>query len=99
MTPKPREHLFRRPARQFKVEGISTELDLVVPRDGTVWGDMDPLEDSTVTPGPEYTPASEIRQVDFARRPVGEPEPDSQPLTRLDLQCSNHSSCSPEHRG
>ena len=44
---------------------------------------MDPFEDSTAVPGPEHTPAGEIRQVDFARRPVGEPEPDSQPSRAL----------------
>lgn len=86
---KPREHLFRRLAGHLKVEGVSTELDLVVPRDSTVWGEMDPLEDSAMVPGPEYAPSREIRQVDFARGPVGEPEPDPQPLTRFDFQRSD----------
>ena len=74
----------------FEVEGVGTELDLVVPCDRTMWCNVDPLEDSTVVPGLEYSPAREIRQVDFASGPVGESEPDSQPLTRLDLQHSNH---------
>ena len=95
---KPRERLFRRLAGQFEVEGVSTEFDLIVPRDRTMGRNVDPLKDSAVVPGPEYSPPREIQQVDFARGPVRKPEPDSQSLARLDLQRSNHLSLS-KHRG
>lgn len=64
-------------------------IDLLGPRDSTVWGEMDPLEDSAMVPDAEYAPSREIRQVDFSRGPVGEPEPDPQPLTRFDFQRSD----------
>ncbi len=79
--------------------GVGTEFDFVVPRDRTVGRNMDLCEDPTAVPGPEHTPAGQIRQVDLARRPVREPEPDSQPLARPDLQRLSHSSRPLAHRG
>ena len=84
--------LGRRLARQLKVQGVSTELDLVIPRNRAVRSDMNLFEGPNAVPSPKHPPTSEIRQVDFTRRAVGEPEPDPQSLTRLDLQRSNHSS-------
>lgn len=51
---------------------------------------MDPFEDSTVVPGPEYASAREIRQIDFAHRPVRVFEPDPSPFACLYLERSNH---------